>query len=222
MLHLAPPRINNSTSGSGNMTSNGFEQLLITGGSTGTLLEQTIRKQEVHEQPNGQFQITENGALNLMKAESMDMLVVNNLAQDLSVGREQTASMQKQDLAESTFLTEPLDEMYQTQERGQSQQQSHPVVDGVSNCLSSDGNSVGIAEALPTSFLSSLVQTNTNNLPYIDNLCTAAFTVSEVEVLTSNDLNLGELPERLIVPSTSESSQEQSTACYLMEVYFFS
>ena len=202
------------------MTSNGFEQLLITGGITGTLLEQAVPKQEVHEQPNGQFQITENGALNLMKAESMDMLVVNNLAQDLSVGREQTANMQKQDLAEATFLTEPLDEMYQTQDRRQLQQQSQPVVDDVSNCLSSDGNSVGIAEALPTSFLSSLVQTNINNMPYIDNLCTAVFTVPEVEVLTSNDSNLGELPERLIVPSTSESSQEQSTACYLTEVYF--
>ena len=203
------------------MNSNGFEQLLITGSNTGTLLEQTIPKQELYEQPNGQFQITENGALNLMKTESMDMLVVNNLAQDLSVGREQTASMQKQDLVESTYLTEPLDAMYQAEEQQQSQQQSQPVVDGVSNCLSSDGNSVGIAEGLPTSFLSSLVQTNTNNMPYIDNLCTAVFTVPEVEVLTSNESNLGELPEKLIIPSASESCQEQSTACYLMEVCFF-
>ena len=203
------------------MTSSGFEQLLITGSNSGTQLEQTIPKQEVHEQPNGQFQITENGALNLMKTESMDMLVVNNLAQDLSVGREQTASMQKQDLAESTFLTEPLTEMYQTEEQQQSQQQSQPAVDGVSNCLSSDGSSVGITDALPTSFLSSLVQTNTNNMPYIDNLYTTVFTVPEVEVLTSNESNLGELPEKLIIPSTSESFQEQSTACYLIEVCLF-
>ena len=203
------------------MTSNGFEQLLITGSGSGPLMDQTIPKQEVHEQPNGQFQITENGALNLMKTESMDMLVVNNLAQDLSVGREQTASMQKQDLAESNFLTEPLDEIYQTQELEPTQQQSQPVVDGVSNCLCSDGNSVGIAETLPASFLSSLVQTNANNMPYIDSLCTTVFTVPEVEVLTSNESNLGELSEKLIIPSTSESSQEQSTAFYPTEVCIF-
>ena len=170
------------------MVSNGLDRFLMNGNN---VVEQTTPKQEVHEQPNGQFQITENGALNLMKAESMDMLVVNNLAQDLSVGREQSISMEKEEqLPDTTLITEPQEEIYQSQQHQQLQQQGH-MESPVSNCLSTDGVVMAMAESLPGSFFSSLVQGNRSSMPYIDNLSNAVFTVPEVEVLTSNVSSLG-------------------------------
>ena len=217
---VAQTRKNTTRNGNGNKVSNGLDRFLMNGNN----VEQTTPKQEVHEQPNGQFQITENGALNLMKAESMDMLVVNNLAQDLSVGREQSISMEKEEqLPDTTLITEPLDEIYQSQQHHQPQQQGH-TESPVSNCLSTDGVVMAMAESLPGSFLSSLVQGNTSSMPDIDNLSNAVFTVPEVEVLTSNVSSLGELPsspEKLIRTSTSQSAQEPPATAYLMEASLF-
>ena len=204
----------------GNVKS-GFDRLLISGNGGSSLVEQAAPKQELHEQPNGQFQITENGALNLMKAESMDMLVVNNLAQDLSVAREHSVSIQKEELVASNFLPESVDEIYQTQRQEHSPQQAETETNAVPNCLSNDGNSVGMTESLPPNFLSSLEQTNSSNMPFIDNLCTTVFTVPEVEVLTSNVSNIGGFQEKLMISSTSHSSQENPPTEYSIEVCRF-
>ena len=180
------------------MGSSGLERFLTTGNNVS---EQTTPKQEVHEQPNGQFQITENGALNLMKAESMDMLVVNNLAQDLSVGREQSINMVKEEeLPDASLMPEPLDEIYQRQQQ-QPQQQGAMESQGLElfiNGQCHDGHGRILAWKL---FLSSLVQGNTNSMPYIDNLSNTVFTVPEVEVLTSNVSSLGDLPSSPEKPS---------------------
>ena len=190
-------------------------------GSNSLPSELNAPKQEVHEQPNGQFQITENGALNLMKAESMDMLVVNKLAQDLSVGREQNCSTEKQnELTEASPVTGPLSEMYKCHQ----EQQQGSMGGAVGCCLPLNSTPMATTETLPASFLSSLIQTSTGGVPYIDNPNTKVFTMPEVEVLTTELPSLREKPcspEALMVTPYSQSSPEQPAPGYLMEVLCF-
>lgn len=172
----------------------GLDRLL----NTTTVGNLNVPIQEVQEQPNGQFQITENGALNLMKADSMDILVVNNLAQDLSVGREQNV-LDKAELTDATLLGDSLSS-YQTQEAQQ-------------ELLSAESSSFienHSLQSTDSSFLSSLLQTNTDSIGCIDIGNSLMFnTTPEVEVLTS----LLEVREH---PNSFQAKLDSSLLCLVL------
>ncbi len=153
----------------------------------------------IEEQPNGQFQITENGALNLMKADSMGMLVINNLAQDLSVAKE--TSVVDEINIPSASTEDIVPEMIS-------------VSSGETLCDSNDSQLIGDGDS---GFLSSLSGTITP--PCIDP-DSAVIAVPQMEVLTNDLTSLREKPNspEVLTSRSANSSPIQSSSDILFKV----
>ncbi len=155
----------------------------------------------IEEQPNGQFQITENGALNLMKADSMGMLVINNLAQDLSVAKE--TNVVDEINIPSAAAEDIVPEMIS-------------VSSGETLCCSNDSQLMGDGDS---GFLSSLSGTITP--PCIDS-DSAVIAVPQMEVLTNDLTSLREKPNspEVLTSRSSNSSPIHSSSDILFKVKF--